>query len=277
MMSRWRAALEKTHGRSVAHKTLRVWRSLWTIMQGMKVAHGADPSRGVRNRAPAPRHQRWTEGEAVRLVKGAWRHGYRGLACIIAVAWDTQFSPLTFGPCASAIARSSGGRLIFDRQADGRAKTGRAAIGTLSRRTERLVSEYLGRDRSTARCVLFRMRGGLALSGGDTGARLRRVARDRVPRRRAQADGHAAKRHDRGGGRRRRCGRNSREDGELHRPIERAAQDLLARQTSRRCANTDEARLTRAPQDARRERKRAKVSTAAVRRSITWRPREAAK
>jgi len=93
-MSRWRAALEKKHGRGVAHKTLRVWRSLWTIMQGMKIAYGADPSRGVRNRAPDPRHQRWTEGEAVRLVKGAWRHGYQGLACIIATAWDTQFSPV---------------------------------------------------------------------------------------------------------------------------------------------------------------------------------------
>jgi hypothetical protein len=35
------------------------------------------------------------------------------------------------------------GRLIFDRQADGRAKTGRAAIGTVSPRTERLVTAYL--------------------------------------------------------------------------------------------------------------------------------------
>jgi len=35
------------------------------------------------------------------------------------------------------------GRLIFDRQEDGRTKTGRAAIGTLSKRTERLVATYL--------------------------------------------------------------------------------------------------------------------------------------
>jgi hypothetical protein len=33
--------------------------------------------------------------------------------------------------------------LIFDRQSDGRAKTGRAAIGTLSPRTERLIGTYL--------------------------------------------------------------------------------------------------------------------------------------
>jgi hypothetical protein len=159
-MSRWRAALEKNHGRNVAHTTLRVWRSLWTIMQGMKIASGADPSRGVRNRAPAPRYQRWTEGEAVRLVKRAWRNGYRGLACIIAVAWDTQFAPVDVRTLQERHRVESGGRLVFDRQADGRAKSGRAAIGTVSRRTERLVSEYLSGTKRLPDAVLFRMRGG---------------------------------------------------------------------------------------------------------------------
>jgi hypothetical protein len=159
-MSRWRAALEKNHGRNVAHKTLRVWRSLWTIMQGMKIALGADPSSGVRDRAPAPRHQRWTEGEVVRLVKAAWRNGYRGLACIVAIAWDTQFSPVDVRTLQERHRTVARGRLIFDRQVDGRAKTGRAALGTVSRRTERLVSIYLaGADRFPD-VVLFRMRGG---------------------------------------------------------------------------------------------------------------------
>jgi hypothetical protein len=54
----------------------------------------------------------------------------------------------------------SGGRLVFDRQADGRAKTGRAAIGTVSRRTERLVSEYLAGVERLPDAVLFRMRSG---------------------------------------------------------------------------------------------------------------------
>jgi hypothetical protein len=57
-MSRWRAALEKKHGRGVAHNAAGSGRSLWTIMQCMKIAYGVDPSRGVRNRAPDPRHQR---------------------------------------------------------------------------------------------------------------------------------------------------------------------------------------------------------------------------
>ena len=46
MMSRWRAGLEKKHGRDVAHKTIRVWRTFWKIMLGMKVARTADPSTG---------------------------------------------------------------------------------------------------------------------------------------------------------------------------------------------------------------------------------------
>jgi hypothetical protein len=142
-MSKWRATLEKKHGRGVAHKTIRVWRTFWKIMLGMKIARTADPTLGIRNRAPAPRWQRWSEGESVRLVKGAWRHGYKGLACIIAVSWDTQFSPVDVRTLAERHRAIVDGCLIFDRQVEGRAKTGRAAIGTISRRTERLVSAYL--------------------------------------------------------------------------------------------------------------------------------------
>jgi hypothetical protein len=164
MMSRWRAALEKKHGRGVAHKTLRVWRTFWKIMLGMKVARTADPSMGIRNRAPAPRWQRWSEGETVRLVKSAWRHGYHGLACIVAVAWDTQFSPVDVRTLAARHRAMNGGRLIFDRQADGRTKTGRAAIGTLSARTERLLTAYIAALQIDLHpdAILFRTRSGNA-------------------------------------------------------------------------------------------------------------------
>jgi hypothetical protein len=112
-------------------------------MEGMRVAVTADPSRGIRNRAPTPRYQRWSEGEAVQLVKAAWRNGFRGLACIIAVAGDSQFSPVDIRTLRARHRAVMDGRLVFDRQADGRVKTGRAAIGTLSLRTERLVRGYL--------------------------------------------------------------------------------------------------------------------------------------
>jgi hypothetical protein len=162
MMSRWRAALEKTHGRGVAHKTLRVWRTFWKVMMAMKVARTVDPSLGIRNRGPAPRWQRWSEGEAVRLVKSAWGHGYRGLACIVAVAWDSQFSPVDVRTLAQRHRTIHSGRLVFDRQIDGRTKTGRAAIGTVSARTERLVMAYLSHLAIELHpdAILFRNRSG---------------------------------------------------------------------------------------------------------------------
>jgi hypothetical protein len=55
---------------------------------------------------------------------------------------------------------TNGGRLVYDRQADGRTKTGRAAIGTLSERTERLVNAYLDRLQIELHpdAILFRTR-----------------------------------------------------------------------------------------------------------------------
>ena len=132
-------------------------------MLGMKIARGVDPSKGVRNRAPAPRHQRWTEGEAVRLVKAAWRSGYRGLACIIAIAWDTSFSPVDVRTLAARHRSEANNRgLMFDRRDEGRAKTGKAAIGTISRRTERLITAYLAALGANLHpdAILFRNRSG---------------------------------------------------------------------------------------------------------------------
>lgn len=161
-MSEWRSVLEQTHGLDVAHKTIKIWRALWKVLRAMKIARFDDPSVAVTNSAPKPRHQRWSEGEAVRLVKGAWRNGYRGLACCIAIAWDTQFSPVDVRTLAERHRTAAQKGLFFDRQEDGRAKTGRAAIGTVSRRTERLIAAYL-RHMGTELlpdAVLFRTRSG---------------------------------------------------------------------------------------------------------------------
>jgi hypothetical protein len=133
-------------------------------MLGMKVARAADPSTGIRNRSPAPRWQRWSEGEVVRLAKTAWRSGYHGMACIIAVAWDTQFSPVDVRTLAQRHRALHANHLVFDRQADGRTKTGRAAIGTVSARTERLIIGYLDKLGIELHpgAVLFRNRSGNA-------------------------------------------------------------------------------------------------------------------
>jgi hypothetical protein len=123
------------------HRVVKVWRALWAKMAAMGLCDAdQDPTFLFANRPPQPRQAVWSEGEAVRLVKGAWRLGYRGLAACLAVVWDTQLSPVD-------------GRRLLARQRRkdrtgtyflvGRAKTGRAAAGTISRRAERVLDAYL--------------------------------------------------------------------------------------------------------------------------------------
>lgn len=73
----------------------------------------ADPSLGIRNSAPAPRAALWREGEVVRLVKAAWRAGYRGLAAAIATSWDTQLSPVDVRQLTAAQSIRDGRGLAF--------------------------------------------------------------------------------------------------------------------------------------------------------------------
>ena len=80
----------------------------------MRFATVADPSRGVRNKAPQARWQTWTYDEAGHLVKTAWRAGYCGLACVMAVAWDTQFSAVHVRTLAAGHHAMTDGRLMFD-------------------------------------------------------------------------------------------------------------------------------------------------------------------
>jgi hypothetical protein len=120
------------------------------------------PSRRGSAGAPLPLRPTADRGSGPIVVKGAWRHGYKGLACIIAVSWDTQFSPVDVRTLAERHRAIVDGCLIFDRQVEGRAKTGRAAIGTISRRTERLVSAYLDKlgTKRLPDAILFRNRSG---------------------------------------------------------------------------------------------------------------------
>jgi hypothetical protein len=153
----YRAVLA-TRGVDTAWRLIKVWRALWKVASALRYCDaGQDPSAGVRRQGQARRAHRWSEGEIVRLVKAAWRRGARGLACIVAVAWDTQLSPgdvrrltpadaitLAYdrpgGPAGGgARARTEPGLAFAVR----RGKTGAPAIGTLSRRTRALVALYL--------------------------------------------------------------------------------------------------------------------------------------
>ncbi len=142
LVDEWYAALLETRGISEAFRAMKIWRALWQVAAAMKLCVAdADPSAGVRRKTPRGRSQVWHEGEVVRLAKSAWRLGYRGLACIIAVAWDTGFSPvdvrnLTLNHRIEVVTGSWAFSI-------GRTKTGESALGTLSKRTRRVIAFYL--------------------------------------------------------------------------------------------------------------------------------------
>jgi hypothetical protein len=66
------------------HRVIKVWRALWKKMAVFGYCvRDHDPSLMFANSAPPPRQELWSEGEAVRLAKRAWREGYRGLAALL--------------------------------------------------------------------------------------------------------------------------------------------------------------------------------------------------
>lgn len=141
------------------HRAIKVWRALWKRMAVMGYCDpNKDPSRAVANTAAPPRQDLWREGEVVRMCKVAWRSGYKGLAALMATAWDSQLSPVDArGLTAGQRLSDAHGAVFFI----GRAKTGRAAAGTLGRRATALLEAYiasLGFDLHDA-SPIFRTRG----------------------------------------------------------------------------------------------------------------------
>lgn len=131
----------ETKGIHTAHRVVKIWRALWKVMASFKLCEiGADPSKIVRNKAPKGRNQTWSEIEIIAIAKRAWRDGYKGLAALLAVAWDTQFAPVD---CRTLTL----GQRVKDRRGTffdtARGKTGKAVIGTLSRRTVKIMDAYI--------------------------------------------------------------------------------------------------------------------------------------
>jgi hypothetical protein len=166
----WYSAMLADLGVREAHRAMKIWRALWQVCGAFKLCDPqSDPSWGIRRITPKGRSATWTEGEIVRLVKGAWRSGYHGLAVIIAIAWDTGFSPVDVRRLASDHRSREGFRLP-------RAKTGRPAIGTLSSRTLALIAAYLqGRPETLPSAPLFRNRSGASYSKDTLGDDFRAV------------------------------------------------------------------------------------------------------
>jgi hypothetical protein len=135
-----RSAVEEIVSLREAHRVLKIWRAMWKVAAALGYCvRDADPSLGVRNSAAAGRSSTWTEGEAARLAKRAWRMGYQGLAAVVAVSWDTQLSPGDVRALRASQMASGAGELFFTE----RGKTGKPVGGLLSGRTLKLIAAYL--------------------------------------------------------------------------------------------------------------------------------------
>jgi hypothetical protein len=164
-----------------AFRVIKVWRALWKRMgaMGYGVHADHDPSLAFSNAAPEPRQEVWPHRDVLRLVQRAWREKYYGLAAVIAVAWDTMLSPVdvrTLTPTQRA--KDEQGAVFFL----DRAKTGRAAAGTLSRWSEAILDRYLahlGVELHEA-TPIFWSRGGTAGPKGGRPWRPRPYTKDRL-------------------------------------------------------------------------------------------------
>jgi hypothetical protein len=159
------------------HMVIKVWRALWKKMAAMKYCeHHADPSKSFANTPPKPRKEIWLRSEVLRLVQVAWRNEYYGLAALMAVAWDSQLSPIDNRSLTSAQIRGDAAGPFF---AIDRAKTGKAAAATLTQWSEAILVAYLKKFGAELldNAPLFWTRGGRPVSrvgatgqwGGDHG------------------------------------------------------------------------------------------------------------
>ncbi|GBU17266.1 MULTISPECIES: hypothetical protein [Methylobacterium] len=167
VLDEWYADLLESAGVREAHRAMKIWRALWVVAAAMSTgrpfycSRDADPSLGIRRTSPQRRQQAWQGHELRPIIQEAWRQGYRGLACLVSIMWDTAFAPvdarqLTLGDFIDA------GRWGAFKVA--RAKTGMAALGTLSRRSNALMRAYLGwpHVQQIRNMPLFRTREGAA-------------------------------------------------------------------------------------------------------------------
>lgn len=137
-----RAKVGKQVSQTEGHRVIKVWRALWKKLQafGYCGENQKDPSLVFANTAPDPRQDVWRFDETLLLVKGAIKADKRGLAALMAVIWDSMLSPgdartLTAGQ----MARDHQGAMFFL----DRAKTGRAAVGTLTPWSEKILGDYI--------------------------------------------------------------------------------------------------------------------------------------
>ena len=88
---------------AAAHRTMK----FWPLASGRRDALLLRRSRSeLRHSTPDSEGADYDVGEGRQARKQAWRRGYRGLACIIAIAYDAQFAPVDPSGRAAALPSS---------------------------------------------------------------------------------------------------------------------------------------------------------------------------
>ena len=129
-----------------AYQAMKIWRALWGVLgtikrdDGEPYCKGKDPSLGIRAKQPKRRTAFWLHHETEILIRFAGSMRYLGLQAALAVAWDTQLSPVDVRNLTPNQLRQDAIGSLFDLE---RAKTGRAAIGTLTEPTRAMVQAYI--------------------------------------------------------------------------------------------------------------------------------------
>lgn len=135
------AEIEAKVSATERHMVIKVWRALWKKMAAMKYCDlGSDPAKSFANTPPEPRDQIWARREVLILVQRAWRHEFYGLAALMAVAWDSQLSPVDNRALTPGQARVDDVGIYF---ALPRAKTGKATAATLTPWSQAILVAYL--------------------------------------------------------------------------------------------------------------------------------------
>jgi len=124
-----------------AHRVLKIWRAFWKIMGAMGYCAGRDdPGLAVKNPTPRGRQEFWIAHKVEELISTARRHCYPGLALAIAIAWDSQMSPVDVRSVTLGQLRMDADGVWFNMS---RTKTKRDGVATLSASTARQLQEYL--------------------------------------------------------------------------------------------------------------------------------------
>lgn len=113
-------------------------------------------------------------------MKAAWRRKYHGLACVIAIAYDAQSAPVDSRSLRLQDSRDDGLKLWFEID---RAKTGRDALATLSRRTQALIRAYVATlpDNLVPAARIFMTRRGAAYAKNSLAKDFRHIRKLVVP------------------------------------------------------------------------------------------------